>query len=101
MLIEIIFNVFAHCICIILRLHTKGSSSVDLSALVALSRSNHAHEQQMKEFFASSYERQRGILTLDPAYVVTWQNSVECIRLLMAAISRLGNELLIIREVDN
>jgi len=55
----------------------------------------------MNDFFVSSYERQRGLLTVDPAYVVSWQNSVECMRVLMSAISRLGTDLLIAREVGN
>ena len=78
-----------------------GSSSVDLSALVALSQSYHVHEQQMDDFFVANYERQRGLLTVDPAYVVTWQNSVECIRELMSSVSTLGEDLLIVREVVN
>ena len=72
---------------------------MNLSALVALSRSCQRHDQQMNDFFSSSYERQRGVLTVDPAYVLSWQNSVECIRALMAAVSALGTDLLIVREV--
>ena len=81
-------------------LYESHDADVDLSSLVTLARYCDKLLVEVEEFLRTKHATRVGVLSVDPFFVLTWQNVLECVTILIQCLSELGRTLLVVRSVE-